>query len=352
MTLRDLAHHTGFSTSTVSIALRGSKKLPVATRVKIQQAAKDLGYRINPMLAALSSHRWHQRSAPSGSTLALLVEGKLEGQKGIIERASTYGYQVEVFQVGDYPDPRRLSEILFNRGILGVGVGQIFTPGFCSAFDWSHFVAVAISEGHERPPINLVMPNHFQAMQVGWDHARALGYRRIGLALFETPTALDYHDRCAAFMERQQQVPPADRIPILAFKPRSCPATESPEAAEKAQRLENITYMGNWLQHHQPDVVLGFNSAILWLMRDAGWRIPKNAGFISLWIDDDPIGITATGLVLTSTEVGCRAIDWLDSLLRSGERGIPRHPATMSIDMIWQDGITAPGIKPRRHPTK
>jgi len=55
-----------------------------------------------------------------------------------------------------------------------------------------------------------------------------------------------------------------------------------------------------------------------------------------------------TGLALTYDEVGSRAIDWLDSLLRSGERGTPIHPATMSIDMVWQDGKTAPGMKPLR----
>ena len=31
-------------------------------------------------------------------------------------------------------------------------------------------------------------------------------------------------------------------------------------------------------------------------------------------------------------------MDWLDSRMRAGERGVPDHPATMHIDLTWQDG--------------
>jgi len=163
------------------MALRDSPHLPEVTRDRVKRAAHDLGYRSDPMLAALAAHRWRRRPAPSGSTLAVLADGTVEGEAGMVERAGVYGYKVEVFQIHDYPDGRRLSDVLYSRGILGVVVGQIFTPGFCESFDWSRFVTVACSEGFHRPPVNLVMPNHFRAVQEAWDQAWERGYRRIGL---------------------------------------------------------------------------------------------------------------------------------------------------------------------------
>lgn len=339
-TIRDVARKTGLSISTVSRALRGLPRFSEATRETVLQAAKELGYQPNPMLAALSAHRWSRprHQIPSGDTLAILADGRIEGHAGMLERVATHGYRTEVFQIKDYPDPKRLSQLLFNRGILGIVVGQIYTPGFCAAFDWSRFVSIACCEGHERPPVDLVMPNHFLAMQEGWMHARALGYRRIGLMMFDDEKSLDVHDRQAAFMDRQQEMPAKDRIPVLRVSPlwTSLGKTE-------AQKVERIRVVKEWLARYQPDVVLGFNGLFQWIINDAGWHVPEKVAFICLWISKpDP---TSTGMLLSVEETGRRAVDWLDLLLRAGERGIPAHPSTILIDMVWQPGSTAPGVR-------
>jgi LacI family transcriptional regulator len=336
-TLDDVARKAGFSKSAVSLALRNSPKIPDATRAIIQVAARELGYRFDPVLAALAAHRWHRRPPTSGTTLAALADGGLEGGTGMVERAVSYGYRLEVFQIGDYPSPERLVQVLYSRGILGIVVGQIFTPGFCAAFDWSRFVIVACCEGYERPPVHLIMPNHFRALQEGWDHAWAAGHRRIGLALIDQPDAIDYHDRVAAYLERQQQVAPEDRIP--AFKlhvPPRLPGNPPGDPEESHGNFQrNAAAMDAWLRQYRPDAVIGFSNFFLSLTRAAGWRVPQDVAFISLWkFEPDD---TVPGMCLTHDEVGRRAVDWLDSLLRAGERGLPEHPITMSVDMRWQD---------------
>ena len=55
VTIRDLAKASGYSTATVSKALRRHPDVPEATRVKIQKAADDLGYRPHAMIRALMS---------------------------------------------------------------------------------------------------------------------------------------------------------------------------------------------------------------------------------------------------------------------------------------------------------
>ena len=346
-TLRDIAERTGLSTATVSLALRDSPHVPLATRDRIKQAARDIGYRSDPMLAALAAHRWHRKPAASGATLALLADQYLEGHNGMAERAAAYGYRLETFPIRDFPNGRRLSDVLYNRGILGVVAGQIFKPDFCETFDWSRFVAVACSEGYYRPPVNLVMPNHFKAVQEAWDRAWAQGYRRIGMALFDMPSAIDVHDRYAAFLERQQHAPAAARVPVLTI------AAGEPGQDSSRHRNASLQQIDRWMQVCRPDMVLGFNDAFQWLIREAGWAIPECTAFLSLWINaPNP---AATGLRLYTDELGRRAVDWLDSLLRAGERGRPQHSATMLIDFCWQDGVTettgASGARGRRRPS-
>lgn len=335
-TLDDVAQAIGFSKSAVSLALRNSPKLPPSTRDAIQRVARQLGYRADPMLAALASHRWRRHPRTSGATLAALADGRLEGERGMAERAASYGYRFEVIQIGDYPSPQRLADVLYSRGIVGVIVGQIFTPGFCAVFDWSRFVIVASCEGYERPPVHLIMPNHFRSLMDGWDRAQAAGHRRIGLALFEDPAAIDYHERIAAYLERQRHAAPEDRIPHFGLPSRRHAPPRSPQmpAARETSWRDYAAAMGRWLRKERPDVVLGFSNVFLRLMETAGWKVPEQIAFISLW--NQELEDAVPGMCLTQDEVGRRTVDWLDSLLRAGERGLPEHPVTMLVNMRWQ----------------
>jgi LacI family transcriptional regulator len=55
--LRDIAEKTGFSANTVSLALRGSPRIPEATRTVIRQAADELNYLPNRIAQSLVSQR-------------------------------------------------------------------------------------------------------------------------------------------------------------------------------------------------------------------------------------------------------------------------------------------------------
>lgn len=332
-TLKDIAKDAGCTNATVSLALRESPRISLETRARVQQVAAKLGYRPDPMLSALAAHRWKRHPKVEGSTLAV-VGDNLEGVDGMEERARAYGYRLEKYLCSDHPDPWKLSQMLYNRGIIGVLVGQIFTPGFCAGFDWSRFISVACSEGMERPPVNLVMPNHFRAVQDAWDQCWAAGCRRIGMMLFDIPVAMDMHDREAAFLDRQQAVPVRSRIPVLKLRGwgRKGQRPKSGDISHAvAEQLVN-----EWMRVHKPDMVLGFNNAFYWLLKDSGWAMPDAVGFTDLWVSRPTAG--SSGFYLFPDEVGRCAVEWLDSLLRIGERGLPAHPATMSVNLVWQDG--------------
>lgn len=335
--MRDVAERLRLSTATVSMALRDSAKIPPATKARVVKVAREMGYESDPMLSALASRRWVHHKVPEGSTLAVLADGWVEGLDGMTLQAAALGYQVEVFQIGDYPDPQRLADVIYNRGILGVIVGQIFKPGFCARFDWSRFAAVACSEGYERPPVHLVMPNHFKAVQEAWDHAWAEGCRRIGLALFDAPLAIDYHERCAAFLERQRQAPERDRIPI-------CVVSTAP-GRNPERHLRMVRELRTWLDRWKPDMVLGFNGYFYWILRDTGWKVPRDVKFYDLWMWEGAKRIMP-GFFLSRAELGRRAVEYLVTLIRAGDRGIPPNPITLSMGFTWCESPAKQ--KPRR----
>jgi LacI family transcriptional regulator len=60
MTIRDVARESGYSASTVSIVLNNaplSRYIPADTKLRIETAARRLGYRPNPLARSLRSHR-------------------------------------------------------------------------------------------------------------------------------------------------------------------------------------------------------------------------------------------------------------------------------------------------------
>src|SRR5207247_9407282 len=62
VTIRDVAKESGFSSTTVSIVLNNAplaRYIPVATKKRIERAAKKLGYRPNLFARSLRSKRSH-----------------------------------------------------------------------------------------------------------------------------------------------------------------------------------------------------------------------------------------------------------------------------------------------------
>ena len=54
-TLRSMATEAGVSVTTVSLALRNSRSISVATRKRIQKLARDRGYASNALVSAVFS---------------------------------------------------------------------------------------------------------------------------------------------------------------------------------------------------------------------------------------------------------------------------------------------------------
>lgn len=131
VTLKMIAEKAGTTVATVSMALRHHKRISPATRQRIQRLADEMGYQVNPAVAALMTHVRRSRPVETKETLAVIHtfptredwrsnEPTRRIVVGIETRGRQLGYRTEMFWHNEPGmSPERLAEILRARGIRG-----------------------------------------------------------------------------------------------------------------------------------------------------------------------------------------------------------------------------------------
>src|SRR5688572_11182124 len=104
LTMQQVAAAAGVSKATVSLALHDDPRITAEVRAKVQEAARRLGYRPNPLLAVHMAHLRTSRPARWQATLGFLVQLPKEAwaeqalrppglsYAGALERARALGY--------------------------------------------------------------------------------------------------------------------------------------------------------------------------------------------------------------------------------------------------------------------
>src|ERR1043166_2092493 len=98
-TMRTLAIAAGVSPMTISLALRDHRSVGAQTRKKIQQLARELGYRPDPVLSHLMQHLRSSRVGRSPVNLARIMTADAEFTRrlaaGVVARATRLGYAID-----------------------------------------------------------------------------------------------------------------------------------------------------------------------------------------------------------------------------------------------------------------
>jgi LacI family transcriptional regulator len=339
VSMREVAAGAGVSRSAVSLALQGHPSIPVSTRERILRVVDRLGYRKNPLVAALMS----TRRAGAGRTTSLTSLAFLTSHvppdswrqaathrrfhAAACARAMELGFSLDEFSLGA-PDmrPERLEALLRARGIHGVLVAPLPGEQTRLNFDLTRFATVGLGMSVKEPGIDRVSDDHFFAGQLAFDSCLALGYRRIGLALAADVSRRLEHRWWSGFLVAQQQVPARDRVRAL-----------MPETRDEIPPALNA-----WIAKNQLDAVV-FSIRNQELMGTA----PAHVGLVSLSVHD------ATGKVAGVRQnergVGEDAIDLLVAKLHRWSTGTTDAPRLTLVRGEWSAGLSAPGAgRPRR----
>ena len=349
VSLANIARSTGFNVSTVSKALRNQGTFPVATREKIQEAARKLGYHPHPLLASLASKHFGPEDG-NGVPLAYIhadVANPWENSypemiiKGAREHGRRLGYRLELFHVDDFKDGKAATRILFSRGVQGILLPRQFQPSMLPGMDWNRFSVVGWGESlptfpdFVQPALSRATIDHSALVLDAWDEVWKRGYRRIGFGLLNRsmPARVDQL-RLGAIHICAQRVPARFRIPF--FGPDQGYGGPPPDPRELAA----------WIRRYRPDAVIGF-SYFLWALRDQGFLIPKEIGFASLdkAMNSEILRTTDDGDAgMKDMRMECllAAVELLDHQIRHHQFGLPRESRTITVNSQWIDGKTLP----------
>ena len=334
VTLKSIAQKAGVSLMTVSRALRKQGNVSPETRAKIEQIAKQLGYRPHPLVSALMSYRRAAKPAQSHSSLAFITSFPTrDGWKnrkiyqeffqGAAESADQHGYRLEEFWLREAGmSAQRLSKILYNRNISGLIIAPLPVSQGHLRFDWDKFSAVTFSYTLARPLLHRIANHQFRSMRLAMRQLRRMGYGRIGLAM---PASLDArigHQWMGAFLMEQRRHPVKERIPVCLLEDREW----------------NEANFREWFLRHKPDVIVSQQVKIIEWLQSLGRNVPKDVGFAHLNCPD--ASGRFAGVYQNSVVIGRAAVDFLVSMIQRNERGVPALAHTLLVEGSWVDGVT------------
>lgn len=340
--LQDIADAVQVSKMTVSLALRKNPRISEATRLKIEQVAREMGYTVNPDVARYMSAIRHNRAQGNGLPIAYLTTGKEKGVwrksdterqywEGASARAQEYGYYLEEYWLSEPGmSESRMSHILWNRGINGVVVHPFFQTlserarDLSLSFNWEQFIAVAISDMLRNPILNRVLHDHYTSALIVMEELIKRGYRRIGLCLSEHMD-LTVNQRWQAAYRVYRANHPIERIEPLIL----------PDLNPAKIKL--------WTQKNTLDAVIGAEIAMPDFFKEMGIEVGKELAYADLDIDlEDPRYDGVSGIYQNSRMMGTSAVDLLIAGMQRNEPGIPKIPVVLQVEGDWHDRGSTP----------
>lgn len=342
VTMSTIAHELGVSKNTVSLALRHDPQIPAATRERVQEAAKRLGYALNPVVAHLMAQLRRSHTGAPRHTLALVNANRDKDAfrahptlpsyvDGVRRRAAQQGYGVDLFWLHDPQlDGARLNRILRARGIRGVVVVGLMDENRLPerfAATWRQHACVVTGLRTHEPTLSFCCVDHHALVLQAVERVLAMGYRRPGLAIDVRIDRLVEGRFSSGMWVGQQALPPEQRV---------APFYELEGGGPAADRFHA------WLDRERPDVVFTLYNVVRRWVEARGLRVPRDLGLVQLERRSEPQDWA--GMDQHNDRTGEAAVDMVISLLHRQELGVPDYPRATLVGASWVDGATV-----RRH---
>jgi LacI family transcriptional regulator len=329
-TLKDVADRAGVHRTTVSLALRDHPRIPLETRNRIKTIARELDYRVNPLVSALMQSRRSGRAVKHAALAYVTNYPTRYGWKpehhdrpdffpGAVERAADFGYKLEHFWLAEPGmTPRRFCDMLSARNIHGLIIGRLPPGQHALELDWDRFSCVALGMTLRAPVLHHVTENHFDTVWQAMLRCRERGYRRVGFLFADGNDSPRVGDRwLGAYFTQQLQFPAEDRIPICSDRP------------------VNEAEFRTWFLAHRPDALLVNNARLVisWLER-LSVVVPRDVGIVALEHRRD---IECTGVFYDPAKIGGLAVEMLIGLMHRNETGVPLVQHEVLLTGEWRD---------------
>lgn len=346
--MKDLALAAGVSVMTVSRALKNHPRQSKATRQRVQQLAREMGYRPHPYVSALMSSLGRPRKHDSTVNLAVFYFSSREETihheyyQGILNRSPELGFNPELFDCNpERVSLQRLRQILVARGIRGI----LLMPapeGFASfEFDFEGFAVAALGHTIKSPALPHVVSDLYSTTFQALEELTRRGYSRIGLVSTAYVNELARFLYSAGLRAFQAHVQPRHHLPELVLYPNLI----QPESVPKIRA---------WIRRERLEAILcpAFHPPEMRPLHDylcaAGVKIPQDLAYVHLIDCKNP---RVTSLQQIPELMGSKAVDVVAAMIHRNEFRLSPHPQTVMTPSKWHEGKTAPvrrmAAKPR-----
>jgi len=345
--MADLARIAGVSSTTISLSLSHSPKIPEETRARILEIARTHGYHPNPYVSALMRCR-RRRLAVERPVALALVNGlgrpdawqtshsatRRQVREGALGRARELGYQVDEYWLHqDDMSPQRFSEMLRARGVQGLLMGPMPDEDPPPPLRWEYFAAVGINVTYKHLPLHVVCSDHHHAITRIVRECHTLGYRRPALVIVRSQRHYFQGLLESGYFSAVDALPATHRIAPLYV-----------ESLEDRAQFDLAAFR-QWLQRTRPDVLITLDAEFLErILRDLGLRVPADIGLASLGCA--AVGDRFSGICQLGHKKGAAAMDVLIGLVERNECGLPEHPITTLVEGRWNPGQTLSARNP------
>jgi LacI family transcriptional regulator len=333
----DLAFHLGLSHSTVSRALRGDDRITARVRARVLKAARKLGYRRDPKLAALMTHlrqskhrsfqgtlAWITNLDPADADMRAMID---QFHPAAVERADSLGYKLDAFFKVAPEDAPKLGRTFRARGIDGVWASIFWQVDYDEwKWDWRKFAFIHHGAEPRRRIVEVVDADDRQNIQLLYETLAARGYQRIGVATTES-------------LEREALFELSAGRVRFALNHPGHPAFE-PCLVAQLDRT-GAGRIARWIEKHRVDCVVSRWRGMTDLLVGIGPRVPKDIGLA--YVTVRPGGGTqhhASGIDVNAPLLAQTAIDAITSAVEHRRFGLPEIPRQTLVPGRWHQGDT------------
>lgn len=335
---RALAAALGLSQTTVARALRGSPRVKPATLLRVQEAAREFGYRANPMVATLMEHIRTGRDMTDQGSIAILVDTETGEDKilqmdayrlhleGFESRAKLRGYNTEFFYLrGKGMSAGKLDRILYARGYAGIILSAPSRQESASfTMKWERYALGTVGANWSHLSIDRAASNHRANVHLAFQELVLRGYRRIGLVLPAGAFNPNDSNWLAGYLACQHFLPKSHRLPVF--------AGSVPEGSGGDFR--------KWCDRWKPDALLCLLGEEREWIESLSLRAPLPLVCLAL-----PSGSGLSGIDEKSRLVGELTCDIVVNHIIHNERGQTADPRLVLVKGRWVEGSPIPWRK-------
>ncbi|TVR54566.1 MAG: LacI family transcriptional regulator [Puniceicoccaceae bacterium] len=327
--LEDIARLAGVSKMTVSLALRGQKRVSPEKRATICRIAAELGYTPDPALSALNAYRRGRRPPKYAETIAFINafdEPLSESRylynylyfKGAEAKGRLFGYRVEEFRLKPAGKSPSLDRILRTRGITGVIVGDFPIAHAALDLSWENYCAVSMAFSMESPHLHVVTNDHFQSMFICMEALAKRGYRRIGLCFqIEQDEKVGRRWSGGYLAARQVCLASDDHLQPLLYT------------------TFDLSTFHTWVDAWQPDCIITGDPLMMGYIQAIGRAYPDEIA-VAIPYQSQYAAERCQGYIDENYEhSGAMAFDTVAGMIHRNERGIPDSPMHLMIPGVF-----------------